>query len=461
MLRIIQSIAQSTPFREIRSTCAIILVVIVVTASVSAFEAQAGGNERAFDLADSLEHEYRQEQIALRGFTLKDYLTYAALNNSGLKAFFYNWKAELERSTKVSSLPDPVFTYSYFIEHVETRVGPQNHKFTLKQAFPWFGTLGAKGDVALETANAAYEEFRSEKLKLFYDVKRAYIDYYVLGREIEITRANITLLKYWESVARTKYKAALQKHQDIIKVQVELGKLEDRLLTLEEMKIPTAARLRQVLDLSGTIELPVPEKLEDVEPSINFDNLKSDIIQNNPILKAVAHLIFKEEAAVKLAGKESLPKFMIGIDYIQTGESVDPAMIDSGKDPLILNASITLPIWFGKNKANKDQAKARLEMARYNHRNKKNGLLALAEKIIFEYRDAARRVELYRDGLIPKAEQSLNSSFTAYQAGETDFLNVIDAQRQLIDFQLQLEYALTNKATKLAEIEMLAGREML
>ena len=66
---------------------------------------------------------------------------------------------------------------------------------------------------------------------------------------------------------------------------------------------------------------------------------------------------------------------------------------------------------------------------------------------------------MYRDGLVPKAEQSLNVSFAAYQAGETDFLNLLDAQRQLLDFQLALDRARTNAAIRQAELEVITGHD--
>ena len=64
---------------------------------------------------------------------------------------------------------------------------------------------------------------------------------------------------------------------------------------------------------------------------------------------------------------------------------------------------------------------------------------------------------LYRDGLIPKAEQLLKSEFTAYQAGETDFLNLLESQRQLLEFQLQYEKSLVKLATSAARIDLITG----
>ena len=75
--------------------------------------------------------------------SLQDYLRYAALNNAGLKAAFEQWKAAMEQIPQAKSLPDPKFTYGYFIEEVETRVGPQRQKFGIMQVFPWFGKIEA------------------------------------------------------------------------------------------------------------------------------------------------------------------------------------------------------------------------------------------------------------------------------------------------------------------------------
>ena len=63
--------------------------------------------------------------------TLDSYLDYAARNNPSLEATFNRWKAALERIPQVRSLPDPRFTYRYFIENVETRAGPQKQGFGL------------------------------------------------------------------------------------------------------------------------------------------------------------------------------------------------------------------------------------------------------------------------------------------------------------------------------------------
>lgn len=442
------------------------LFVIIILSSLSFSPSMATdwktGDTR--QMADSLFRIYqtRSEELVKPDSSadLQDYLNYAAKNSPSLRAAFHRWQAALEKTGYAGALPDPVFSYGYFIDNVETRVGPQEQRFSLKQAYPWFGTLGAKKTVAREAANAAFNKYQSEKLRLFYKVKSAFYRLYYLGREISLTRENMELLSFWESVIRTKYKVALKQHLDVIKVQVELGKLEDRVASLEAMVDPVKARLRAALDLPYTVYVSLPSKITINEQSVNHDSVFARVVSQNPDLDALQHIIEKERAGIRLANKASWPNFTFGVDYIQTGAAINPSMTDSGKDPWGVNVGINLPIWFGKNKSKKQEAQARYRSAQNNLIEAENKAIAIAERILFEYEDALRKIRLYRDGLLPKAEQSLNVGFTAYQAGRTDFLNILDAQRLLLEFELHLEKSIADLATRKAELELITGSEL-
>lgn len=122
-------------------------------------------------------------------------MAYAALNNPGLEAAFNPGKAALEMVLPARTLPDPHFTFGYFIEQVETRVGPEDYTIGISQTFPWFGKLKLRGEAALEGANAAQQQYENAKLKVFDEVKQAYFELYYLGRAIGITDENMHLLE--------------------------------------------------------------------------------------------------------------------------------------------------------------------------------------------------------------------------------------------------------------------------
>lgn len=425
---------------------------------------QAMDKRRATEVLDSIEHVYQQssdfDQLNDSNFTLEDLLRIAVSNNPGLKAAFYQWKADLKKTGYAGALPDPMLSFGYFGQSVETRVGPQNQRFGIKQTFPWFGTLGAKKSMALAGANASYKHYQSEKLKLYYNVKSAYYDLYFLGRQIQLTQDNMDLMKFWESVARAKYTVGQARHPDVIKAQVELGKLDDRLKSLQDMVSPVRARLLAALNLDDTLMLPVPDSISIEELDLGRDSITAKALVNNPDLDAIRNMIEMNKEGLRLAGKSSYPNFTFGFDYIQTGEAINSATMDSGKDPWIVSVGINLPLWFGKNKAKKEEARARFNSSQQKLDEAKNQLSAMMAKVIFDFNDALRQVKLYRDGLIPKAEESLNATFASYESGDTDFLNLLDAQRQLLEFQLQYDKAVTDFAKKRAEIEYLTGNEL-
>jgi len=399
--------------------------------------------------------------VLMEDSALSDYLAYAALNNPGLEAAFNRWKAALEKVPQVRSLPDPRFNYAYFIREVETRVGPQQQKFGLAQAFPWFGKLELRGDVALEAANAERQRYEAAKLKLFHRVKKAYYEYYYVGHAIAVTEDNVKLLTYLEAVARTKYKAGGPTFAAVVKAQVELGKLEDRLRTLRDFAAgPVIAELNAALNRPSDAALALPAAIPDEEVDFTDQQLFSWLRERNPELKAIDSVAAKDRAAVDLAKKDYFPDITIGLDYIDTDSALVPSAKDSSKDPVVGMISVNLPIWRDKYRAAEREAEARYEASLKERSNRENGLIANLELALYGFRDAERKIDLYRDTLIPKAKQSLKVTQQAYEAGTTDFLDLIDAQRVLLEFELSYERALTNRAQKLAEIEMLVGVEV-
>ncbi len=391
--------------------------------------------------------------------TLQDYLRYAALNNPGLEAAFNRWKAAIEKIPQARALPDPRFNYAWFIEEVETRVGPQKNKVGGFQTFPWLDKLRLRGGIAIEEADAARKRYETAKLRLFYRVKDAYDEYYYIARALDIAKENKALLKYFEEIARAKYRVGTAEHPDVIKAQVELGKIDDRLRTLEELKAPIIAKLNAALNRPVQLPLPEPKSIPEERIAATDEQLIVWLKETNPELKALEFDIAREKKGVTLAREDFIPDVTVGFDWIDTGKG--PVMSgDRGKDPLIAGVSVNLPIWYDKYKAAEREARARFIAAQRELVDRENNLFYELKLALFNYHDAGRKINLYRDTLIPKGNESLSATATAYRAGRTDFLSLIDAQRILLEFQLSYERAHANHAQRLAELEMLVGREI-
>lgn len=388
---------------------------------------------------------------------LEDYLRYAALRNPGLEAMFHEWRAAIERVPQVGALPDPRLTYGYYLGEVETRVGSMQHTLSLSQTFPWFGKLQDREDAAALAANAAYERLEAARLALFLTVERAYNDLYFLKRSIEVTNENIELLQQFERIARTRYQLSAAGHPDIIKIQVELGTLEDRLRQLRDLRASYTARLNAALGRAPGAEVHWPTSVSGQIVHISNDVLLAALQQRNPELIALQEEIERERISTELARKEGYPDFTIGLAYTAIGERRDMVLDENGDDALLGTLSVNLPIWREKYDAGVREAIARRMAAAARRGDKINQLASELQEAIFEHEDAQRRIELYRDTLIPKAKESLQASLAGYEQGQVDFLDVVETQRTLLEFELAIEQALVDRATSYARIERLVG----
>ncbi|MBW7991806.1 MAG: TolC family protein [Planctomycetes bacterium] len=391
---------------------------------------------------------------------LADYLRYASLNNAELKAKFEQWKAALEQIPQAKALSDPKFTYGYFIEEVETRVGPQKQKFGIMQVFPWFGKIQARTDVAAAKAQAAKQRYETTKLALFRRVKVAFYEFAYLATAIDIAKQNLELLQHFEEVARTKYLTATAIHPDIIRVQVELAKLEDILKSLEQLREPIVAKLNSVLNRPIDAELVWPEKGQPENVTLDRRHIIQALKRANPELAELSWEIQAAKNIVKLAKKKFYPDIGVGLDWIQTGGAVSPGVKGSGDDPVILMFSMNIPLWQGSYKAAEQQAKANVRKIQAQRTDVENKILSRVFEVLYDIEDSHRKTYLYGDVLISKAQELVQASETAYQAGAVDFLSLIDAQRMLLKYELDYERAVTNNQQKLAELEMLVGAEL-
>jgi outer membrane protein, heavy metal efflux system len=427
----------------------ILMALLFSVFSSSGLEAQESGTIQDLKLPELDENS-----------SLQDYLSYAALNNPGLESSFNRWKAALERVPQVKAYPDPRFNYAYFIREVETKVGPQQQKFGLSQTFPWFGKLGLKEDMALEAANVEKARYDAAKLKLFFQVKEAYFEYYYLGKSISITNDHFELMKSLERVVRSRYSTGLASNSDLIKSQVELGKLEDRLITLRDLEKPFVARLNASLGRKHDALSSWPNSIMFDRVRFEDDELVSWLKANNPDLLAIEAMAIAEKFRKDLADKNYYPDITLGVEYIDTEEAQMPNVDDSGKDPVIVMASINLPVWRKKYQAAENEADFLYNAAQSQKSDKENLLISRLEMTLFKFRDSGRKIELYRDSLVPKARQALDVSQRAFSTGIASFLDVIDAQRTLLNFELESERALADRAVWLAQIEMLVGRDV-
>jgi outer membrane protein TolC len=135
-----------------------------------------------------------------------------------------------------------------------------------------------------------------------------------------------------------------------------------------------------------------------------------------------------------------------------------PDMTEEMHDPILLTFSVNVPVWWQKYDAGVRQARHRYIAAVRTKAEKTNSLGVEVKTAAYEFRNADRKLSLYRDDLLPKAEQAVRSTQAAYQTGSADLASLLEAQRIFLEFQLSRERALADRQQALARLEWLVGR---
>lgn len=373
----------------------------------------------------------------------------------GVSAARHEWLAAREAVGRVGSLPDPMLTYGYFIDEVETRVGPQEQKLAFRQTLPWFGKLRLRSEAARADADAAYQRYRRAVAEAVFEATDAYVEYANLRISIDILSRRAALLADLEGVVRARYASGDVPYADLMRAGIERARVSDRLAAAVAGRRPLSARLAAALGLTRAEALPWPDGLPSVRAQAQGGE-QAELTRESPELLILGSRIVKAERFRSLARRGYFPDITLGVDYVVTGEAVMP-VDESGKDPLSISVSVSLPLWFGKHAADIAEQTEHLASAWNMRRQKENDVASRLEMVIFEMDDASRRVVLYEQEIVPLAEQSLASARAAYGSGAVGFETVVAAEQAFLEFELSLARARADVVVAGARLEELFG----
>lgn len=401
--------------------------------------------------------------ISIKGYPqemLVQYLKTAAENNPGLKSKFSDYMAALEKVPQAGALPDPTVAFGYFIQPVETRLGPQQGRISVSQMLPWFGTLGAQEDVATQMAKSKYEMFEEAKSKLFYDVKSTWFNLYFTNKAITITRDNIEIMNTFQKLAIVKIETGKASMVDELRVEMEILDLENQLKLLLDNLNTQQIVFNNLLNVNEKQTVVLPDILSTDKLYLNREIILDSIkLRNHQLL----NLEFQEasyEYQQIVAKKMGKPSFNIGMDYIFIGESSNEMLSasESGRDAVVFPmVGIKVPLYRKKYTSMVKEAMFMQESVQNKKVDKVNILENIYEKAYTDYLDADRRIDLHTKQLelAKKALRIIESEYATYGK---NFEEILRMERQVLMHSLELERARTDFNAAVAFVEYLMGK---
>lgn len=339
---------------------------------------------------------------------------------------------------EVEALPDPRLSLSQALEPVETRVGPQWQAVSLSQSFPWFGTLGAQGEIQDARADARSADVSDMALSLRLDVATAWWELAYTDAAIHAAEAAIAVLERLEPAVEARYGAGRGALADLLAVRDDLARRRVERDRLDNRRAVRLAVLNALLDRhDGAPATPV---LPDAVPA----DRTIDHGGNHPRLEIWRHRADAARAGAHAATLSGRPDLTIGLTWLRHGSARMDGVMDDGRDALTATLAMTLPFRRGPVHAAERRAALDLEVAEAAGRAAANDLRTLRAEAAYRTDDARRGLDLHDGTLLPSARQALASVRASHEAGEAGPAALARAELTLLDLRLARSRALAD-----------------
>jgi outer membrane protein TolC len=362
-----------------------------------------------------------------------------------------------------TNLPDPVLTLGLI--NVPTNSfsfdqEPMTQKIVgVRQTFPFPGKLGAIENASAIDTLIIDQEIRDAENEIRKIVSEKYYELSYLKRSIELSKESKLLLQDIAKVVSTKYTVGSASQQNLLKVQLEITNISQKIDELESREQSITAELNSLFlrDENTPINVKYFENLDFID--LNTARLDSTARIYRPYLKGIQLAENKYELNMYAAEKDYYPNITLGLQYAFREQIAATGLQLNNMFSVVIG--VTLPFNYGgKVSAKVEEA---ISMQQFYSNQYSLALQSLQGSFggaVANLNSLEERIKLYEEGLLPQAKQNLTATLSHYQVGHIDFINVIDAQDQLFKIETNVYRLKTNYLKQVSDLEFLVGKTL-
>jgi outer membrane protein TolC len=396
---------------------------------------------------------------------LPSLITTALANNPELKSSQSRWRMFANKAKQASALEDPMFMFK--LQNMLAREpfvfnkDPQSAKVIgISQQLPFWGKRAIKQEVAEYEAESYKWAIEERKLELTRMVKETWYQIWAVDKYTEIVDKNLRILDDFVTIAESKYSVGQGVQQDIYKAGLEKSKMLDMQITLKQQRKSLEANLNYLL--YRPVNTPVGTVADFSLPqlSLSAEQLNQSAAEKRPQIKSLDSLVNKGQASRRLAQKEFYPDFNLSFEYMFKEAIATDMITDPGYDMFTVGVTFNLPFQRERRHAMLAEATSETSMATEELNALKNTLSYTINDTLAQLDRRLKLVELYKGGIIPQAEQSLESAVISYRVNKVDFLTLLDGRMNLFNYERELYESQAEYMMKLAQLEAAVGMEL-
>ena len=305
----------------------------------------------------------------------------------------------------------------------------------VRQMFPRGQTRSLSSQRVNESVagNNAVGEDRRQQILLA--VREAYIRIYLHQERERILRQSLIVFADLAEITRDYYASGRAHQQDVVQTQLELSKVEERLVRIQQQEKQERARLAERIGEDAYRELdPQWPEIDQPEPT---QKIIEDLAEH-PRLRAWQHEIAKFKTSEEIARQAYKPGFAVDLAYGgRSGQNPDGS---NRSDFLSVFVTMDIPL-FTKNRQDRQLASSiadtsAKQFARDDiYRSMKSRVEEYTATLLHE----RERLGMYEEFLLPQAEFNAEAAFEAYQDAVDDLTTLMRAR--IGEYELKLSHA--------------------
>ncbi len=323
---------------------------------------------------------------------------------------------------------------------------------SFSQEFPFPGKLRLEGQRASAEADAELWRYEQVRRDVVAELKTAYYDLFRAQKLIEVAEKSKRLLQQFAEISEAVYKVGKGAQQDLLKAQVEVSHLQDRLTVFHQERETAQARINTLLYRNPEAPVVTPADLPRPKLAYTLDQLYRKAGENNPEVRMNRKEIERSEYSVALAKKAFYPDFEAEFAWFNRRNL--PEMYG-----LMFRAKVPLYFW-RKQRPELESAAAGLVQQRRSYDSTLATLYFKLKDPFLKTTTNAELLDLYGNAIVPQATLALESSISSYQVGNVDFLSLLSNQQTVFEYEMKYYEVLSDYYKALTTLESLTGEKL-
>lgn len=398
-----------------------------------------------------------QTALAQQPLSLQEAEELALYDEPGQNSYLSHAAALRDEAVAGAQLPDPTMRIGMLNFPIQsggfTTEGMTQAQLGLRQEFPAGNTRELTAHKFNALAEAMSYTADSRGRDVLTAVRIAWLDTHYWGKARQISTDSRPFFDDLVAISRSLYSVGRKNQQDVLRAELELSRLDDRIIEIRKQHALARAALSEWI--GGAADRPVVESLPAWSEVPPLESLLAGI-PSHPILRAADASVGASSTGVDLAREKYKSGWALDLGYSYR----DGSLPNGNPRSDFVNVSVTFDLPFFRRKRQDRSVAAALNERRAANHSREEILRRLTSQLRAEHvrwQELGRRLDLYERLILNESAINARASLAAYQSDAGDFSDVMRAYVDDLNTRLDYIRLQVERAKSFAALANLGG----